>query len=370
MTRQEYLQASAAVPATTKSAPVIGSADDLAQLIALLEKHARIAVDTEADSLHCYREKLCLIQISIPEGDYLVDPLAGVDLSPLTGTFLRREIILHGSDYDLRLMRRDMQFRPGEVFDTQIASRLLGAKEFSYAALVQKYFDVTLTKGSQKANWALRPLSEKMEAYARNDTHYLLPLAEKLERELRERGRMEWFRQSCQRAIELAAVARERDSDEVWRIKGSGLIRGRAAAVLRALWRWRDEEAERVDRPAFHVLRNDQLIAAAVSVAGGDMPQYRHVTDRRARKFQEAVRNAMALPEAEWPRFERQHRPRPSREKEQAADAVRIRRDQQAAALGIEASFIAARGTIDAIVVYDAPAEEFLVPWQREILGL
>src|SRR5437762_4639988 len=211
---------------------VLSTPEQIGELISHIDRQDRVAVDTEADSLHCYREKLCLLQISLPEGDFLVDPLAENELGALADALARKEIVLHGADYDLRLLRRALDFRPTRVFDTVIAARLLAVREFSYAALVEKYFGIQLVKGSQKANWALRPLSQKMEEYARNDTHYLLPLAVGLEKQLIERDRFEWFQQSCERAIISAAIDRERDADEAWRIRGSGLIRGREAAIL------------------------------------------------------------------------------------------------------------------------------------------
>ena len=169
---------------------MITSARGLADLITEVEPHGRVALDTEADSLHCYREKLCLLQISVPGHDAIVDPLASVDLAPLRDALVGKEIVLHGSDYDLRLLRRNMSFVPKQIFDTVIAARMTGIREFSLAALVKRYFDVELAKGSQKANWAQRPLSAKMAEYAINDTRYLLPLAEALRRNWnRMRGR-------------------------------------------------------------------------------------------------------------------------------------------------------------------------------------
>src|SRR5207247_8369138 len=114
--------------------------------------------------------------------------------------------------------------------------------------LVEQFFGVTLVKGSQKANWPRRPLPKHMAEYALNDTRYLLPLAEKLEDGLRERGRLEWFRQSCERALEQASIQRERDDEEAWRISGAGKLGGRACAVLRERWQWRDKAAEACDR--------------------------------------------------------------------------------------------------------------------------
>ena len=349
---------------------LISTAEELTALLPFLERNSRVAVDTEADSLHCYREKLCLLQVSLPEGDFLVDPLVENDLAPLADTLARKEIVLHGADYDLRLLRRALNFQPAHLFDSVIAARLLGIREFSYAALVEEYFGIGLVKGSQKANWALRPLSSKMEEYARNDTHYLLPLAEKLEKQLIDRDRFEWFQQSCERAIISAAIDRERDAEEAWRIRGSGLIRGREAAILRALWRWRDREAERFDRPSFHVLRNDQLIETALAASRGEMPQFRHFSERRARDFQATIDSALALKEQDWPETRKRRGERPTREMERAAEGMRKRRDQTASELKIEPSFIAPRATIDAIAADRGRAEQLLVPWQRQLIGL
>jgi len=349
---------------------LISTSAQLNELVSHLDRHDRVAVDTEADSLHCYREKLCLLQVSLPEGDFLVDPLVDNDLAPLADTLARKEIVLHGADYDLRLLRRALNFQPAQLFDTVIAARLLGTREFSYAALVEKYFGIQLAKGSQKANWALRPLSPKMEEYACNDTHYLLPLAEKLEKQLIEHDRFRWFQQSCERAIVSAAIDRERDTEEAWRIRGSGLIRGREAAILRALWHWRDREAERFDRPSFHVLRNDQLIETARAASRGERPQFRHFSERRARDFQATIDSALALKEEDWPETRKRRGERPTREMERAAEGMRKRRDQAANELKIEPSFIAPRATIDAIAADRARAEQLLVPWQRSLLGL
>src|SRR6195256_5194301 len=194
---------------------MIQTDSQLAELLPKLEPIDRIAVDTEADSLHCYFEKLCLIQVSVPGHDYLVDPLANLDLAPFAAALIPKEIVLQGADFDLRLLRRSLGFTATRIFDTVIAARLLGIRSFSLQALVEKFFGVTLAKGSQKANWARRPLPHHMAEYAMNDTRYLLPLAEKLESGLRERGRLEWFQQSCERAREQAAVERTRGDEEV-----------------------------------------------------------------------------------------------------------------------------------------------------------
>src|SRR4051812_46194969 len=163
---------------------MIETDSQLAELLPKLEPVDRVAVDTEADSLHCYFEKLCLIQISIPGKDFLIDPLAPIDLLPLWQSWEGKELIFHGADYDLRLLRRVGAPRPARIFDTMIAARLSGLLEFSYAALMERFFDVKIAKASQKANWARRPLSPQMIEYAINDTHHLTALRDLLDAEL------------------------------------------------------------------------------------------------------------------------------------------------------------------------------------------
>jgi ribonuclease D len=360
---------------------VIASVSQLAELLPQIENVDRVAVDTEADSLHCYREKLCLLQVSLsanrtdssggePGRDYIVDPLADVDLAPLCAALERKEIVLHGADFDLRLLRRGLNLAARRIFDTVIAARLLGIREFSLAALVKQHFGVELGKGSQKANWARRPLPARMLEYAMNDTHYLLPLAERLESQLKECDRIDWLWQCCQRAIEQAAVERARDKDELWRIRGSASLRGRAAAVLRALWQWREKEAEAADRPPFHILQNHELLNAAVSFASGKLPDYRHFSSRRRQAFREAAQNALQLLESEWPVSRRRFGTRPSRETVSRTEELRRRRDRAARDLGLDPSFIAPRIIMVAIAADQSRATTLLVPWQRAALSL
>jgi ribonuclease D len=356
---------------------LIATDAQLAELLKKIRIVDRVALDTEADSLHSYREKLCLLQISVPAAinacgysDFIVDPLAGIDLEPLREALEPKEIVLHGADYDLRMLRRGLNFIAHKIFDTTIAARLLGIREFSLAALVKRYFGLELPKGSQKANWAKRPLPTRMAEYALNDVHHLLPLAEKLEADLDRSQRRDWLRQSCERAIEQATVARVRNEDELWRIRGSGALRGQAAAVLRALWQWREREAEMVDRPPFHILQNERLLNAAVSFDSGSEPDYKHFSHRRRQAFREAARSALQAPESEWPVLRKRYGTRPTAETMRRTDELRRRRDKSAEELGLEPSFIAARSALETIAANETRATLLLVPWQRELLGV
>ncbi len=342
----------------------------LDQMTPLLEVRGRVAVDTEADSMHCYFEKLCLIQISLPANNFLIDPLADVSLETFFDRLTTREIIFHGADYDLRLLRRVGCPVPTKVFDTMIAARLTGRTEFSLSALIGEFFDVRLSKGPQKANWAQRPLPPKMLEYAINDTRYLSDLAERLEDELRQLGRISWFGQSCDRAVAQAQISRFRDPEKLWRISGSSRLSGKESAVLRELWKWRDEEAREADRPAFHILHNEQLLEAAVRVAGNEVVTFSKMSSSRARRFRRASRNAQEVPESEWPKTERRARVKASSEQLARLKDLKFHRDKVAASIKLDPSLIAPKATLEKLVFDPDGGLDNLMPWQRELMHL
>ena len=330
-----------------------------------------VAVDTEADSLHAYPEKVCLIQISTVSGDRLVDPLAGLDLDPLLDALSGHELIMHGADYDLRLLRKHHEFVPGAIFDTMLAARLLGLRQFGLSHLVEKLLAVKLEKGPQKANWALRPLTERMERYARNDTHYLKPLADRLRSELRAHGRLAWHQESCAQLIQESTAHRPADLDSVWRVKGSHLLDRPGLAVLRELWQWREREAIAANRPPFFVLSHDVLVRiAAASVAARPIEPFlpRHISERRRGGLMKALHRGLHLPPDRHPRFPRRVHRRPGEGEKRRLAELEHHRNTHAARLGIDPTLIASRAVLsDLAHDWDKHAGE-LMAWQRDLL--
>ena len=222
----------------------VRDATALSGLIRCIEDGERVAFDIEADSLHSYTEKVCLLQLSVGGRHFVVDPLSELDFGGLVQALADKPLIAHGGDYDLRMLRAWRGFRPrGEVFDTMIAAQLLGIEQIGLAALVERFLDIAMTKDSQKSDWSRRPLSEKQLRYAANDTRHLEGLAECLRGELLERGRVEWHRESCRAMVDATGRDRPRDSREAWRIKGAGRLTPRQLAYLREIWGWREERA-------------------------------------------------------------------------------------------------------------------------------
>lgn len=365
-------------PTGEKSSPIaevppfqmIASTQELEEAVKAFEPHPRIALDTEADSLHCYFDKLCLIQISIPGKNLLIDPLSGISLDPLFRALEGKTVIIHSADYDLRLLRRCGYTGPTVLFDTMIAARLCGATEFGLAALLHQHFGVTLAKASQKANWAIRPLPQEMLAYAVNDTLNLLTLSEIQEARLRELGRWDWFQQMCDKAIRSASVVRERDPDSVWRISGYADLSERGTAVLKSLWHWRDQEAQSVDRPAFHILNNDLLLEFSDIFDKGRIPEPRHLRGSRLNRFMEAAQKALSLDPSEWPKTIRKPRLRTTQEQEARFKELRKRRDEIATKLALDPTLIAPKATLEQLSRGEAQALESLLPWQTQCLEL
>ena len=317
-----------------------------------------VALDTEADSLHSYFEKICLIQLSLAVGHYLVDPLSIPGLGGLMEALADKLLIVHGGDYDLRMLRASLGFRPrGEVFDTMIAAQLLGIEQLGLGALVERCFGIKITKGEQKSDWSIRPLSEKQLRYAIDDTRFLERLAEHLSRELRERGRTDWHRESCRAMVGSTGHDRIRDPEQAWRIKGSPRLTRRQLAYLRELWYWRDRHARSADIPPFKILGNEQILdlvlwldshPAVPLEHGPRIP--RNIRSTLLHTLEESIARAARLEPAEWPEQRRLKRPdAPAPDVAKLIDALRRECAAIAEKLQIAAPTLAPKAALEAI---------------------
>jgi len=342
-----------------------------------------VALDTEADSLHSYYEKVCLIQLAADGEAYIVDPLAGLALSGLLDVLAAKTLLFHGADYDLRMLRASLRFRPrGEVHDTMIAAQVIGLKDFGLAALAERFCGVALAKSSRKADWARRPLTPTQLAYAADDVRHLPAIADALLEEVQRLGRYHWYRESCQRMVASTARDRVRDPENAWRIKGLKGLNAHQLAFVRELWRWRESEAQRADRPPFMVLGNPQLRDLAVWAAahpaaslahGPRLP--RNCTGRRLHALERAVEHARALPRPEWPKDRARGGSRRPDAASHAVSALMAECARIAGDLGLAPPLLASRATLETIVARrPRSASEILacspmLPWQVELLA-
>ncbi len=237
----------------------------LADAAKTLAKAQVIGVDTEGNSFHHFKERVCLIQFSDLNQDYIVDPNTVKDLSCLAPLFSDPAIVkvLHGSDYDIVSLKRDYQFQPHNIFDTMVAAQFLGLPGLGLADLVRVFFGVTLEKKYQRHNWSRRPLSREHLAYARGDTHWLLALRELLLHKLKTQNRLRHFEEECSLLEQRVWSDRSSGPEAFLRIKGAGALDDMAKRVLRHLHAHRQGVASAVDKPVFKVIPNNVLLTLA-----------------------------------------------------------------------------------------------------------
>ncbi len=350
---------------------MIDTEEKLSALLPALRATPWIALDTEADSLHAYPEKLCLLQISSEGVEALVDPLAPVPLAPLLQILGDHALIMHGSDYDLRLFRKTFDFKPKAIFDTMLAARLLGLREFGLGNLVAKYLDVKLEKGPQKADWARRPLTPRMEEYAHNDTRFLKALSDFLRQELQAKGRLAWHEESCRRLIEECSVVKPADP-EAWRVKGSFHLGPNALAVLRELWHWREKEAVGANRPPYFILQPETMITMSIDATEGRPVDHlipKRFSPRRAATLLKAAQRGVHT--TDKPQLLRTPHYRQSGEEKRRYHDLEIKRNRRATELGIDPTIIASRADLVQLARTrhnEEPPHAELMAWQRELL--
>jgi ribonuclease D len=235
------------------------------KLMQQLNHEKILAVDTEANSLYAYREQVCLIQISSPTADFIIDPLPLYDLSPLGRIFQNPEIekVFHASEYDLLIMQDDFNFEFNNLFDTMLAAQILGREKLGLDTLLEEIVGIHVNKKYQRANWGNRPLSDDMLRYAQMDTHYLITIRQSLDKELEEKGfsliAAEDFKLACQ----VSRQPKEENIAACWRINGARKLSPRQAAVLAKLCEYREDIAQKKDLPVFKVLGAKTLILVA-----------------------------------------------------------------------------------------------------------
>ena len=238
-----------------------------------LSVQTRIAVDTESNSLHAFREQVCLVQFSTPKKDYVLDPLALADLSQLGAIFVNPGIekIFHAAEYDLICLKRDFGFEFSNIFDTMQAARILGYQYVGLDNILSEKFNVKVDKRHQKANWGARPLSHAQLDYARMDTHFLIPLRELLELELHEKERWGFALDDFSLACDVDAP-REKLNGSSWkRFSSRKDISPRELTILSELCLCRDAIAEKLDRPPFKVIADNTLLDIAKRIPEKDV---------------------------------------------------------------------------------------------------
>ncbi len=330
---------------------LITTPTQLKSLVSDLEQAGRFALDTESNSMYAYHYQVCLIQISTDEQDYIIDSLALRELDPL-GELVRREdveVTMHAAENDVLLLHKDFGWTFGKLFDTLWGARILGWQRPGLASILSEHFGVTLDKKMQRTDWGKRPLTARQLAYARFDTHYLLPLRDQIEGELRAAGR--W--QEAQEVFDdLRKIRwREKEPPTFWRLNGVRDLEPHQQAVLKALFEWREQRASKRDLPPYRIMRNETLVELARRLPANESELMRapgiprRFPPHLARKLASIIRRAQKR-EAPAPPVRNHIGQRPDEKAMARYEALRQWRTRKAAERGVEPDVVMTNSTL------------------------
>jgi len=368
------------VPSRPPAYILIDQPGQLGPLLDALSRVSELALDTEADNMYHYKTRVCLLQFLVGKEVFMVDAQAPLlKLDSLWEALADKHLIMHGSDFDLRLLHDLCGFSPKSIFDTMLAAQLLNRPRVGLASLLEDHFQVKLSKDSQKANWSKRPLTQKMLDYAALDVWHLPALRDILTRELERRGRLPWIKQQCAAQIKAGLSGFAPRDENAWRIGKSEKLKARGLSVLHAVWHWREETAERIDVPAFKVCNADRLLTIAQAADAGDSLAAilaRVNLGRRHERLLPSLTAAVKLglerdPQTIEVRRKRRRDPDalPLTQAEvELQQKIREDRDRLAQKLSLEPTLIANRTQLARIAREPRALDEILLPWQAELI--
>ncbi len=342
--------------------------EEMTRAVAALSGARIVGVDTEGASLHRYRDRVCLIQISSEAENYIFDPLLLDSMLALGPIFEDRSIlkVFHGADYDLLSLKRDFHFKIGPIFDTALAARAVGIPSFSLQNLVERFFQVSFPKTHQKSDWSHRPISQSQMDYAVGDTAYLIRLHEILSGQVREKGRLDQIEEECRLLEEIEGRQPLPDGNEpLRRVKGVRTLPPDTQRIFRALVQQRDRLAEARDVPSFKIVSNDDLIAIAKTAPTDREALLKVFTRPRSTLLREteawlkAVTEGLASTDP-LPQKEKAKRPPITRDEERLLAKLTAWRNKQATAEGVEPAMVVSGPLLTALVMNGVKSREAL----------
>lgn len=365
------------------AAPIyLDSAEAVDRFLSELGQPAAIAIDTEGASFHKFVDRIYLLQLSTEQRHAVIDPLP-IGTPERLGRLLQDrkvEVVLHDADYDLRLLRQDYGWAVNTLFDTRVASQLIGLRAFGLAALLEQYFGIKLDKKHQRADWSMRPLSADMLEYAAHDTRWLLDLRSRLRNELEKRDRWHWAQEEFSRA-EGTQWTPDETGQAFMKMKGARDLNRRELARLKELVLWRDSIARDLDRATFRVVGNEvllELTRTAVSNAGElsrvkGFPRF--MNESRMAGVLAALERGDAVPDAELPRFPKAVRWDRDPDFDDRVGRLKAVRDTAATRLELDPGVLCSRDRMETVSrKMPTSLEAFeeipeLRKWQVEVLG-
>lgn len=321
----------------------IDTVDDLRLMVNRLINQPFIGVDTESNSLFVYEEKVCLIQFSSDEEDFLVDTIKLSDVSLLNKVFSDPKIekIFHAAEYDLMCLKRDFQFNFSNIFDTMVASKILGKNEVGLQALLFEYFNVSVEKKYQRANWGKRPLSKEMLFYAQNDTHYLIELRKILHQKLIESDKYELASEDFIRLTQVDPFVNNKNNDQYWRIIKGNSLTPKQETVLIELFFLRENIAKQLNLPPFKIFGNQVILDLAKMMPGNKAQLFdiHGLSDKIIHRFGSQILNSIEVG-SKKPSNHRKEKNKPDFHFLHRYDALKQWRKMKAKELGVESDIV------------------------------
>lgn len=369
-------------PANTDGARYLDQIPEVDRFLSEISSVKELALDTEGASFHRFLDRIYLLQISTRGESAIIDPLP-IGSPAKLGQLLESkdvEVVFHDADYDLRLLHQDYGWHVTNIFDTRVASQLLGIKSFGLAALLDQFFDVKLDKKHQRADWSMRPLTPDMLLYAAQDTRFLLQLKDHMKGELKRRGRLHWAEEEFAR-LEGTRWEAEESMEGFLRLKGARDLSRRELAVLREVANWRDTVAAQLDRATFRVMGNEVLFEIArrapknVSELGAIKGMPKGMLERAGADIVAVIRHGMEAPESDLPKFPKGQRWNKDRDFDEKVTRLKSVRDAAATRLELDPGVLCSRERLENIArsgaktVEDLAAVPDLRRWQIEEMG-
>jgi ribonuclease D len=329
---------------------LISDQNDWLNCLERLRSEPRLAIDLEANSLYAYREQICLIQITIPGQDYIVDPLADIDVEGL-GFIIEDasvEKVFHAAEYDLILMKRQHGWECQNLFDTMWAARILGLPRCGLANLLSEFYQVDQNKKHQKANWCRRPLGEKMLTYAQLDTHLLLQLRDDLTKRLRQNRCLAEAQEIFSEQCHIKLNDNSFDPNDFWNINGVRDLPPKKRAIVKALFIYRDQQAKKLDRPPFKVFGNRTILELA-EAAPRYIEELTHIhgmSKGQIRRYGRSILEIIEQARNDRPPRRRKSGKRPPDEVYCRYETLHNWRKQKAKRRGVESDVILSRDTL------------------------
>lgn len=360
----------------------IESETELKNICKDLLKEKVIGVDLEADSMYCFKEKICLIQIATGHQAFLIDPFDLKEISPFLKVLEDSAVVkvFHGADFDIRSLDRDYQTRVNNLFDTEIACRFLGIKERGLGALLKRNFNIDSDKKYQKADWSKRPFKKEMIQYSVMDVAYLTKLYEIINQKLMNENRLSWAKEEFE--IEERVRYESNHSLPLFqKFKGAGKMDNRTLAVLENLLHLRVQIAKKKDQPLFKIMSNASLTALSENkpVTIEQVTKTKVLSSRQLSMYADecakAVAKAMEIKDEKLPTYPRTKRPKRDLKAEKRIRQLKTVRERLSNSMGIEPGFLLNNALISAIALQKPENAVQLIDiknirqWQVENIG-